>query len=38
MSIHKDEDKQVKVIAGKFEKAEGQSKNTMLNQYILMLN
>ena len=23
MSIHKDEDKQVKVIAGKFEKAEG---------------
>ena len=38
MSMHHDEDKKIKVIAGKFENAEGPIKSIMLSQYSLMLN
>ena len=38
MAVHKDGEKQVKVIAGKFEKLRVLLKDIMLNQFILILN
>ena len=38
MSTHKDDDKFIKVIAGKFNNAEGPIKNIILNLFILILN
>ena len=38
MSVHKDHDKQVKIIAGKFEKAEGPVKGHNVEPVYLMLS